>query len=321
MSTGASRRSTLAALSLVLAPPAALAASRQAYEIVLAVDGAGRPTRPWLDAIRDRVSAEEMAAVAASAKPLSTDELRWVELIRQITPVWFKGVDRLNAPFRHVSPPRTVKIVLGHEGGDDAFGLRPDVTAFDLSSLVGAYSDRSAEARAALMTRLLSHEYTHLLVGPQLDRLGWSETWAEQHPFRRALRTFYNEGLGNLRSLEGDDRWVSAAGEPSVRAREALAKLQPIMIQRLQALRADPDPQAAKALLRNISQGPFDGKWGALPIALWLAQDTGFEPARIAPWVEAGPGRILELAVKHGDPALTPAYRDLLASAPKPARS
>lgn len=312
MRSGLTRRS---AIAIALIPATVRAAPGQAFQVIVAVDRTGLPTSAWLDAIRDRVSAEELAAVSRTARPLSPDEQQWAALVRQVAPVWFKGVEALNAPFRKVSPPRTVKIVLGHGGGDDAFGTRPDVTAFDLSSLVGAYSERSAESRSALMMRLLSHEYTHLLAGPQLDRLGWSEAWAEARPFRRALRTLYNEGLGNLRSLEGDERWVSPSGEPTARAREALARLQPVMAQRLQALSADPDPQAAKALLRNISQGPFDGKWGALPVALWLAQDTSFAPDRIARWVEAGPGGILELAVLHGDPSLADAYRDLLVKA------
>jgi len=262
------------------------AAERQRLEVVLAVDSTGRPTRPWLDAIRDRVPADELAEITATARPLTPDEQGWADMIGRVAPVWFAGVERLNAPFRYVTPPARPQVILGHGGGDDAFGTPPDVMAFDLSALVTAYADRDEAARETLMPRLLSHEYTHLLAIPFLNHLGWTEAWAEARPYRWALRVLYNEGLGNMRSIEGDARWTTPSGQPTDRAREALARLTPILAERLQALAADPAPNVAKDLLRNISQGPFAGKWGALPIALWLAADTGFRPARIANWVE-----------------------------------
>jgi hypothetical protein len=67
----------------------------------------------------------------------------------------------------------------------------------------------------------------------------------------------------------------------------------------------------AKNLLRNISQGPFAGKWGALPIALWLAADSGFQPDRIAHWVEAGPPGMLRLAAVYADPAYAAVFERL----------
>lgn len=289
----------------------AFAAERQRLEVVLAIDSTGKPTGQWLDAIRDRVSADELAHIASTARPLTPDEQGWADLIARIAPVWFAGVARLNAPFRHVTPPGRPQIVLGHGGGDDAFGTPPDVMAFDLSALAKAYPDRDEAAREALMSRLLSHEYTHLLAVPFLNQLGWTQSWADARPYRQALRVLYNEGLGNLRSVEGDARWTMPSGESTDRGREALTRLTPILAQRLQALAGDPAPDVAKDLLRNISQGPFAGKWGALPIALWLAADTGFQPERIADWVEAGPPGMLRLAAAHADPTYTAVFETL----------
>jgi hypothetical protein len=109
-------------------------------------------------------------------------------MITRIAPVWFARVAELNAPFRQVTPPARPQVVLGHGGGDDAFGTPPDVTAFDLSALATAYADRDEAAPEALMSRLLSHEYTHLLAVPFLNSIGWTEAWAKARPYRWALR-------------------------------------------------------------------------------------------------------------------------------------
>jgi hypothetical protein len=312
-----SRRFAFMSIAAALAAPGAgVAAERQRLKVVVAVGSGGLPTRAWLDALRDRVTSDQLSAIAAHAKPLTPDERAWAELIGRRAPEWFAGIARLNAPFRILPPPPTVRVVLGNQGGDDAFGVAPDTAAFDLSSLASVYGVADPEANGRLMGRLLSHEYTHLLINPYLERIGWSEAWASTAPFLRALRTLYNEGLGNLRSLEGDPRFVSPTGAPTPRAREALTQLQPVMLQRLQRLRADPPPEEARMLLRNISEGPFTGKWGALPIALWLAADTGFAPAKIAAWVEGGPQGILALAVRQADAAFRPAFQELLAGAP-----
>ena len=175
------RRSALLALSAFglgassLHATLALAAGRQQLEVVLAIDATGRPTRPWLDAIRDRVTAGELAEIAATPRMLTPDEQSWAEMITRIALVWFGGVANLNAPFRQVTPPARPQVVLGHGDGDDAFGTPPNVMAFDLSVLSKAYADRDEAAREALMSRLLSHEYTHLLAGPFLESLGWTE--------------------------------------------------------------------------------------------------------------------------------------------------
>ncbi|MFZ1016830.1 MAG: hypothetical protein WAN39_03060, partial [Candidatus Cybelea sp.] len=141
-----SRRRAIVALSAFglctsgLRAPPAFAAERQQLLVVLAIDPKGRPTRPWLDIIRDRVSADELAEIAATARPLTPDERGWSDMIGWIAPLWFAGVARLNAPFRDVTPPARTQIVLGHGGGDDAFGATPDVMAFDLSALAKVYA-------------------------------------------------------------------------------------------------------------------------------------------------------------------------------------
>jgi hypothetical protein len=278
------------------------------------MDATGRPTRDWLDAIHDRVSADDLTAIAQTPKPLSADEASWRDDISATAVAWCETIPRLNAPFRHVTPPRAPGVLLGNQGGGDGFTHDPDDVAIDLGQMVQAYADMPRAARPALIRRLLSHEYTHLLLHRWMNATGWSEASVADDPFRQALRTLYNEGIANLRSIE-DERWVSADGTLTEHARQTLAALQPLMLERLQGLAANPSPEEAARLLRNISQGPLERKWGAIPVALWLAEDTHAGAAQLATWIEARPDGILALAVRHADPQYRQAFTDLLARA------
>src|SRR4051794_34385073 len=56
--------------------------------IALGLDRDGRPTQEWIDAIRDRVDASELMAIAQTAKPLSADENEWRTQIESEALVW-----------------------------------------------------------------------------------------------------------------------------------------------------------------------------------------------------------------------------------------
>jgi hypothetical protein len=92
------------------------------------------------------------------------------------------------------------------------------------------------------------------------------------------------------------------------------------MIERLQGLAVGPSDEEAARLLRNISQGSLERKWGAIPIALWLAAATHGESGRLSAWVEAKPQGILALAAQYGDPQYR-AFSRALARAERPDRS
>jgi len=230
-----------------------------------------------------------LAAIAATARPPAGEEWLWAGIMRDSVQTLQKDLARLNAPFRKVTPPPVVRVLLGNQGGEDAFAVAPDVIAFDLS----AFTRYGAARKVA--PRLLAQEYTHLLVVPYLESTGWSEASLENQPYLLALRILYYEGLGNLRSIEGDARYIAADGQLTAEARDLLAKLQPILRERMAALKANPPPDQAKLLLRDISQGLPTDKWGALPIALKLAVDTRFQPDKLAVWVEKGPEGMVEL--------------------------
>jgi len=84
------------------------------------------------------------------------------------------------------------------------------------------------------------------------------------------------------------------------------------MVERLTGLSQNPEYGEWRRLHANLSAGPFTRKWGALPIALWLAVDTKYNPDRIRKWVKRGPAGILELAVKYAAPENKAAFQHLL---------
>ena len=56
--------------------------------------------------------------------------------------------------------------------------------------------------------------------------------------------------------------------------------------------------------MEGLSMGPFDEKWGALTVALWLAQDVERKESGLERWIEAGPQGVLTLARKYLPAAL-----------------
>lgn len=121
-------------------------------------------------------------------------------------------------------------------------------------------------------------------------------TWLDAHPWPlttpadRALVEAWKEGLGNLHSLSA--RWRAT---DSAAAREALAELGPRFVARMAAL-ACATPEAAARLTSDLSRGRFERKWGALPVALWLATEPGDPVATQRAFVAAGPAGVWDLA-------------------------
>lgn len=66
-------------------------------------------------------------------------------------------------------------------------------------------------------------------------------------------------------------------------------------VERLSALEHATEDEAA-VLMEGRSSGPFDQKWGALTVALRLAQEAERDDRRLQRWVDAGPEGVLGLA-------------------------
>jgi len=291
----------------------AVALSRR-VSVTVAIDRQGRATPQWIALIRDRIDANELAGVQMSARAMSADDAHWIKLIQAGSSDWIKDAGRLDAPFRQGTPPATIAIFVGAEGGDDAFATAPNLIAFDLAALGNAYGNSDPAGWPAVVGRLLSREYMHLRLDAYLADAEWTPEWAAKSPFLAALRTLYVQGLATLRGIEGDPFWVAADGTPSADARKILDELVPVMVEKLKALSTAPAGPAADALLHDMTHGPLTRRWGVLPIALWLAGDTGFDAGRIAAWVEGNPDGILQLAAGQADNKYRRAFTDLQAS-------
>ena len=118
----------------------------------------------------------------------------------------------------------------------------------------------------------------------------------QETPLERALWACLAEGLGNYRSLS--PRWFEAGGGLSEHARDVLGRLEPIFVERLAALASATDANS-DGLMQGLSMGPFEEKWGALPVALWLASETAEDPGALAAWIERGSRGVLVLARRH----------------------
>ncbi len=291
---------------------AAIGATRR-VSVTVAIDRQGRATPQWIGLIRDRIDANELAGVRMNARALSADDAHWITLIKTISPDWIKDAGRLDAPFHEGTPPASIAVVVGADGGDDAFSIAPNIIAFDLSALGNAFGNSDPTAWGGLVGRLLSREYTHLRLDAHLDGAGWTSQWSAKTPFLAALRILYVQGLATLRGIEGDPAWVADDGTPSADARKIMDELLPVMLLKLKALSTATPGPAADALLNDMTQGPLRRRWGVLPIALWLAADTGFDAERISAWIEGNPDGILQLAAGQADPKYRRAFADLQA--------
>lgn len=252
----------------------------------------GTITPEWKEAIRHWHEEEALAAIVANPKRRSEYEIRWARHIAERVGDWQGMIESLRIPFVGVEPPEIVTVLLGNQGGNDAFVFSPSTICFDLSRLYEEYGDTTETVNGPRIDRFFAHEFTHVM----------HKAWAKKNnlqlrtPLGTALWECLTEGLGNYRSLS--EKWVNGRGELTPHAREVLAGLEPIFVERLCAL-----PHASEKDLPNLMQGlsigPFDRKWGAVTVALWLAQEAAGDDRNLRKWVEAGPTGVFALADKY----------------------
>ena len=283
-------------------------AGQRTVEITPAQLEDGRPLPLWIDSLKRRMPEEEWRTYGEIRKPLNEEERAWLALIESVSDDWLASVPEIDAGFPKVRPPETIRILAGNQGGNDGFTHLLDIICTDLSDLIRNYGSADKPENRNRMIRILSHEYTHLLTKAWLA----DHPWLDDTPFRSVLWELYYEGLGNMQSLILSEKWITADYQLTERARKTIRELEPVMLKRLSELAKNPGPEEETALRRNLSAGPFTKKWGALPIALWLAVETRFEPTEIAEWVERGPAGILEIATKYSAANNHPTFNYLL---------
>ena len=265
-------------------------------DVQVAVDAQGELGPAWLAAIEDRVTKDALARIKQERRPLSPAELAWLERFRENLPRWAARAPALHVPFDGVVAPARVSLLFGNRGGDDGFTSGDHTIAVDLGAWVHAYGEATAPGNDERIQRILSHEYTHLL----------SRAWEKMHrvprdtPLERALWTCFHEGLGNYRSLS--EKWRTPGGALTDHARAALARLEPIFVEKMAALTLASKAAQEEQLLAGIDRGRFDQKWGAVTVALWLADEARGDDRNLKPWVDAGPAGVLTLARRHLSP-------------------
>lgn len=285
------------ALALAFAPQVASAQPTTSLELWVEVGGDGALGTLWQEMLAKRISPGDVAEAVAQRRPITEGQRAWVDAIRSRLRYWTDRIPALTAPFEPVTLPESLRIVLGNRGGDDAFTHDPTTIGFDLSRLADEYGNASSAENLGRIDRLFEHEYTHLL----------HKAWAPAHPqpgetpFELALVEMWTEGLGNYRSMS--ERWRATAGNYSRPARNALDDLTPVLVERLTAL-ACATPEQARPLTADLARGPFEKKWGALPVALWLDAEASTSPESLRRFVQEGVAGLTALAARRLPPPL-----------------
>jgi hypothetical protein len=252
----------------------------------------GRPEKAWIDAVRVFNETESLREIGRTQRPWSEGESAWARLIEARAPDWPDLYSDLLIPFPDVEAPAQVRIILGNQGGNDAFVSGEDLIGFDLGRLLAAYGPASTNGNADRIDRFFAHEYTHIL----------HKAWRRKAdlvistPLEQALWRCLAEGIGNYRSLSA--RWRDENRHLTPHAIETLERLQPIFTERIAKLESASDEEGV-ILMEGLSVGPFDQKWGALTVALWLAREAEDGDQKLAYWIERGPWGILDLAQKN----------------------
>lgn len=263
--------------------------------ILINAAGGGGLSQSWLDAIRNRMNQHRFDSMKQVSRPLTAEERAWLGLIQLRSANWPAWLDSLNKPFSQIAAPDTVYVLAGFAGPDDAFTHGAATVCFDLTALQDAYGSASLPENGARADRLFAHEYTHLLSKRLLATQGFvARTFADS-----VLWECWYEGLGQYRSLSA--KWLPVQGNLPAVTKDALAKLEPLFAANmLLSLKANKLSAAQKQSIQGkLSRGPVSEKWGAFPVAIWLALEARTGKAGLNPWVAKGPASIIDLARKY----------------------
>ena len=264
----------------------------------------GTANRRWTAGIAVSIGARAAGDLARRELPLTRDAEAWLGVLTGAVPlVEVRGGEL--AALLGVAP-LDARVVAGNRGSSDGFGWVPDHIGINVQALADTYGppDREATDRAV---RIVAHEYIHLLTYAFFP----DHRERRRTPLDRALCTLFFEGLGDYVSVSR--RWLpDAEGTASPAAADALRRLEPILVERLEQF-VDADDEREKALRAGISMGRFDEKWGSLPVALWLHSEVKRcgEAATLRTILHLERDGVLLLAERHAAPALQPRIRAL----------
>ena len=273
-------------------------------ELVDGVAESGAATESW----RQAVQRLDPGRNADDRKPATAPERAWRDLIRSRAQQWESETTALGVHFAPVKAPEVVRVVIGNQGGEDAFTADERTIGFDSSRLIAAYGDAGGAENSERIDRFFRHEYVHLLQKAWLREFPYDA----DTPLKAALLGMWLEGLGHYYSLS--QRWRAEDGQLSDHAKRTLMQLEPRLLARLSALACATDEQG-RELTADLSFGAFDQKWGALPVALWLEAEASRSADALHRFVKAGPDGIWPLAERHMPERERAMLREVRASA------
>lgn len=267
-------------------------ASPTKLTVVPGTQADGKMTDAWYDALASRYPHIADATELHAPQPETPEQRAWHALIDSRREAWEAMVPALSVDYAPATAPAEVSILVGNRGSDDAWTAGPARICFDLAALQENYGDANTAENSARIDRFFRHEFVHVMQKAWLA----SNPQPLDTPMQRAAYELWAEGLGNRESLSS--KWIDGDGRLTEHARKTLDVLVPVMRERLAALR-EATPEQAEALTKDLSSGPFDKKWGALPIALWLAEDVARDPAALRRFVDGGPEGALDYAQRR----------------------
>lgn len=260
-------------------------------------------SKEWVEAIRKRESSAYLDSISLLERALTEDEIDWMRLIESVSEEWNLMRDSLGVPFKDIAPDDTTFILLGYMGTDDGFTFENQTLCFDLTALLNNYGKAQDESNKNRIMRLMSHEYTHLL----------SKKWMKKNDFqipenhfesdsafrKHVLWEIWYEGLGIYRSMSA--KWFPVGDSLSPIADKTLEKLSQDFVEKM--ITMDTSKRLTmgqkKWIQDKVSDGPFNQKYAALPIGIWLAMEAKGDDSKLIKWVDAGPEGILALPIKY----------------------
>lgn len=249
----------------------------------------------WKNALSNRMDQHTLDSLAGITRPLSAEEQAWQTRIHAKATRWNSFRDSLAVPFRDISLPDTVFVLLGFTGNDDGFTFEDRTVCIDLTALYRAYGKAELQENDNRIDRIFAHEYTHLLHKAWARKANW-----QPQNFRDSIlwECFY-EGIGMYRSFNA--RWMPVEGVLPEITISTLEELYPVFVDRITTiLTKQTFTSGEKALLNSrLSRGAVNQKWGAFTVGIWLALEANGNDQKLIPIIEQGPGAVIRLAQKY----------------------
>ena len=249
----------------------------------------------WKEALTKRKSSTVLDSLSSVVKEITKEEQEWINLIQSKTNKWNAIRDSIKVPFKNITLNDTITVLLGYQGGDDAFTPNSKTICLDVNTMHREYGSATKPVNDNRIDRIFAHEFTHLL----------HKQWAIKNNLEikrfkdQILWECVTEGFGMYRSMSS--KWFPVGDSLSTTAEKTFQNLYPIFAEKISKVVTNSNltKEEENALHANLSRGSMKRKWGALPVAVWLALEAKGNDENLVKWVNKGPDAIILLAEKY----------------------